>query len=298
MAAFPEAPQRLVQISWSAPKKRPLPLPNISDDAGEEFYVEQKLESEEEDEDRDDEKSRLAPNTKFLGRMVAGLERSNAKTIVASLPICGNQVVSNRAEGEALVRRIATIYGLKVTIEDDVPSLASTDARELLNSKAGDGRELPNSRAGGSHKKIRVRSNAAVVSGDIVDGALVSKSRGQTLTEVDHSDEPSLESRLGGKEVGVPRPQKLASSKIHKQSPITVALPSPKMPDKKTSTISSRLGVSTDGSSGDGSHYPKSRRGQVAGGSTRSRPMHPLLSRAISAAVARTPSKKHENAKK
>jgi hypothetical protein len=122
---------RVVQISWSAPQKRAASLSEI------EF-------AEEDDEEYDDgnsivdidEKGRLAPNTKFLGRMVAGVERSNTKSVVAALPTS-----TNRAEGVALINRIAAMYGLSVSIDEPLVSL-KTDAREVLNSKAVDAREI------------------------------------------------------------------------------------------------------------------------------------------------------------
>jgi len=134
--------ERTIKISWSHPESKrkreedddyaELFAGSDDDDAGDVTLTASSCEAPD---------RKLSINTRFLGRMVSGVERQNVKLTVDSTEAAGCRLdgdpadlgrFRNKAEGRALIERIAQLYGLRVHIsEQDVRDM-SVDARTLL----------------------------------------------------------------------------------------------------------------------------------------------------------------------
>lgn len=122
----------VVKIVWSAPKRQRTE------------EVEKNADKEEYDEGGGEEEMlpKLSVNTKFLGRVIEDIDRSNLKTLVDDAQPATNRSL-NKAEGKALILKLASMYGLRVTFEEEHEKedarsiLKKVDARAIIDAATG-----------------------------------------------------------------------------------------------------------------------------------------------------------------
>jgi len=133
-------------------------------------------------------KRMITPDASFLSRFVSTIERTNVKALVTE----PNQLIAQarREEGEALINKIASLYGITVDIKKQAIAGAASDCRSIILQTS----EQSKMQEGYSEEKM-LRGNVLSAEVRAMKGRLIGSDKAE-------SSKPHISARSNGKVVG------------------------------------------------------------------------------------------------